>query len=70
MPLAILPGVDMTALCGPFIVAETDGDRFGYALRGTAVLPCRIYYEKNKMKTNIKIDFIYRWPNVRQIRHA
>lgn len=36
----MLPGVDMTALCGPFIVAETDGDRFGYALRGTAVLPC------------------------------
>lgn len=32
--------------------------------------PVEYIMKKNKMNTNIKIDFIYRWPNVRQIRPA
>lgn len=42
-------GLDITARCGPLNVAETDGEIFGYALRGTAVLP--YFQEKNWKKT-------------------
>lgn len=45
--MAILPGVDITVLCGPLIVADTDGERLGYALRGTAVLPCEVEEEND-----------------------
>lgn len=38
--MLLAAGLDITARCGPLIVAETDGEIFGYALRGTAVLPC------------------------------
>lgn len=34
---------------GPLIVAETDGEIFGYALRGTAVLP----WGKKECKINV-----------------